>query len=102
MGGISPWYNKLCSEECGGYTLNTPFAPAYPFGFGLDYLSVTFGSSSVVVDTVNQFVNATLAVNNAAARPGAKTVQLYFSQTVARYTRYNTMLAGWQKVNAII
>ena len=41
FGGISPWYEKYCSEECPGLTVDMslphgltldPTAPAFPFG----------------------------------------------------------------------
>ena len=44
FGGMSPWYQKACSEECPGFTMDLvtaggsldPTAPAFPFGYGLD------------------------------------------------------------------
>jgi hypothetical protein len=41
LGGISPWFEKQCSEECPGLTMNNgmphglsldPTGPAFPFG----------------------------------------------------------------------
>lgn len=99
LGGINPYFQKWCSEECGGFTLGTPYAPLYPFGFGLDYLQVSYGQSSAVVDATNLFVNLTVQVTNAdQVRAGDKVVQVYFSQAVSRYVRYRRMLAGFVRV----
>lgn len=65
---------------------------------GLDYLSVTLGKSSAVVDAAAQIVTVSVLVTNAAPRAGGYVVQVYFSQLLSKYTRYRSMLAGWEKV----
>ena len=68
MPGINPWYYKFSDQGGAGFTLNTPFEPAYAFGFGLDYLNVSLGASSAVVDVAAMRVNVSVALSNAAPR----------------------------------
>ena len=81
-----------------GFTLSAPFRANYPFGHGLDYLSVTYGASSAVVDAANLFVNVSVALSNAAPVAGLYVVQVYFAQALSRYARFQRMLAGFAKV----
>ena len=98
MPGISPWYIKATDQGGAGFTLGTPFSPNYAFGHGLDYLGVTYGASSAVVDAANQAVNVSVAVLNAAPVAGLFVVQVYFAQSLSRYARYQRMLGGFAKV----
>ena len=77
LGGISPWYEKYCSEECPSLTINNaiphgltldPTAPAFPFGYGLDYLAVSFTNFSVWTSSSTSEVPMTARVelHNAA------------------------------------
>ncbi len=59
-----------------GWTLGAPFQPNYPFGFGLDYLSVSFGPSSAVVDATAELVNVTVELVNAAPVAGLYVVEV--------------------------
>ena len=99
MPGISPWQIKFSDQGGAGFTLSTPFEPAYAFGWGLDYLDVTIGATSVVVDAAAMRVNVSVALDNAAPRAGKWVVQVYFSQALSRYARFQRMLAGFAKVD---
>jgi beta-glucosidase-like glycosyl hydrolase len=123
FGGISPWYEKYCSEECPGLTMDVglphglsldPTAPAFPFGYGLDYLNVTFVSAEVRVHQDHASGTAATAkelgvdpltvhvsMKNTASVGGAKVVQVYFTPPVSpsRLTRYRHMLGGFAKVH---
>ena len=98
MPGISPWYLKFSDQGGEGFTLSTPYHANYRFGFGLDYLAVTYGASSAVVDAANMFVNISVALANAAPVAGLYVVQVYFTQALSRYSRFQRMLAGFAKV----
>ena len=65
--------------------------------YGLDYLMVTFGASSASVDASTQTVTVTVELNNVAPIAGAYVVQVYFTQMLSRYTRFQSMLGGWVK-----
>ena len=104
---MSPWYAKACSEECPGFTLNMktegsdsldPTSPLFPFGFGLDYLNISYGSSTVQLSPDASTVSVTVEVISANGNSGSKVVQVYFSPPPSRVTRYKKMLAGFTKV----
>ena len=59
---------------------------------------MTYGASSAVVDAANLFVNVSVALSNAAPVAGLYVVQVYFSQSLSRYARFQRMLAGFAKV----
>ena len=63
----------------------------------MDYLAVTFGASSAAVDVNAQTVTVTVQLNNAASMEGKYVVQVYFSQLLSRYSRFQSMLGGWTK-----
>lgn len=119
LGGVSPWYSKYCSEECPHLTMDMatdshhglsldPTSPAFPFGFGLDYLNVTYTNSSVelapnpmdAVTTVPMRVHTSLL--NDGGMGGQYVVQVYFTpppSVKTRLTRYRYMLGGFTKVH---
>ena len=72
--------------------------PAPSRSFGLDYLGVSYGASSAVVDASNLCVNVSVALSNSAPVAGLYVVQVYFSQSLSRYARFQRMLAGFAKV----
>jgi beta-xylosidase len=98
MPGINPWFLKFSDQGGSGFTLNTPFAPNYAFGHGLDYLAVSVSSSSVIVDATAMLVNVSVALANAAPFAGLYVVEVFFSQSLSRYARFQRMLAGFAKV----
>ena len=75
----------------------TPHAPPSLAQYGLDYLGVSFGASSAAVDAAAQTVTVTVQLANAAPRAGAYVVQVYFSQALSRFSRFQSMLGGWTK-----
>jgi hypothetical protein len=81
-----------------GWTLGAPFAPAYAFGSGLDYLNVSVVGSTAALDEAARCVNFTISLYNAAPRAGSHVVQVYFNQQLSRFTCYKLMLAGFEKV----
>ena len=119
-GGISPWFEKVCSEECPGLTMDihagmphglslNPTSPAFPFGYGLDYLSVSLLNATVSLNagyramrtaTDDAPITVHVKLHNAASRGGSKVVQVYFTPPVSpsRLTRYHHMLGGFAKV----
>ena len=99
MPGINPWYIKWTDQGGSGFTLGAPFAPNYAFGYGLDYLQVTYGASSAVLDEANMLVNVSVALANAAPVAGRFVVEVYFTQALSRYSRFQRMLAGFVKVD---
>ena len=98
VGGISPGYIKFSDQGGSGWTLSTPFSPRFPLGHGLDYLKVTYGPSNAAVNAAARVVELNVTVLNSAPRTGDYVVQVYFTQAVSRYTRYQRMLCGWAKV----
>jgi beta-glucosidase-like glycosyl hydrolase len=98
VGGLSPGYIKFSDQGGAGWTLGAPFAPNYALGHGLDYLAVSLGASAAAVDAGARAVRVSVALHNAAPRAGAYVVQVYFMQHLSRYTRYQLMLGGFEKV----
>jgi beta-glucosidase len=96
--GLSPAYIKFTDQGGQAWTLGQPFTPLYPLGYGLDYLQITLRNVSAVVDAANQVIDVTVNVANAASREGAFVVQIYFSQVLSRYSRYQKILGGFTKV----
>ena len=75
-------------------------ARRYPFGFGLGYSEVRYGtpSLSVTVAAADDRVVLTVRVQNAGPREATETVQLYASDPVARITRPARFLIDFQQV----
>ena len=97
IGGISPQYIKFSVQGGQGWTLGAPFSPLFALGHGLDYLNVSFGASSAAVDAAAQTMTVSVDVVNAASAAGAYVVQVYFTQQVSRFSRYQKQLGGWTK-----
>ncbi|MEU1338214.1 glycoside hydrolase family 3 N-terminal domain-containing protein [Streptomyces sp. NPDC005827] len=74
--------------------------PAFPFGHGLSYTTFEIDGLAVddeLVPTDGEFT-ASVRVRNTGSRPGAETVQLYFTDPVAQVTRPVRALLGFAKV----
>ena len=119
LGGISPWYSTYCSEECPHLTMDMatdsrhglsldPTSPAFPFGYGLDYLNVSYTNSSVAVAAGVMDANTSVAMRvtvqmtNDGAMAGQYVVQVYFMPPPSirtRLTRYRYGPAGFTKVH---
>jgi len=97
IGGISPQYIKFSVQGGAGFTLGAPFAPLFALGHGLDYLNVSYASSTATVDAAAQTMTVSVAVVNTAPAAGAYVVQVYFTQRLSRYSRFQKQLGGWTK-----
>ncbi|MEU9454410.1 glycoside hydrolase family 3 N-terminal domain-containing protein [Streptomyces sp. NPDC048277] len=74
--------------------------PAFPFGHGLSYTAFEIDGLAVdgeLVATDGEFT-VSVRVRNTGSRPGAETVQLYFTDPVAQVTRPVRALLGFAKV----
>ncbi len=74
--------------------------PAFPFGHGLSYTTFEIDGLAVdneLVPTDGEFT-VSVRVRNTGSRPGAETVQLYFTDPVAQVTRPVRALLGFAKV----
>jgi beta-xylosidase len=76
IGGVGDYLIKYSTQGGEGWTLGAPFAPNYPFGFGLDYLDVSLGTVSALVDAAALLVNVTVEVHNAAQTSGLYVVEV--------------------------
>ena len=75
-------------------------AQRYPFGFGLGYSEVSYGTPSLSATeaAADDRVVLTVRVQNAGPREATETVQLYASDPVARITRPARFLIDFQQV----
>jgi beta-glucosidase len=77
-----------------------PFAPQFPFGFGLSY--TTFAIDNLKVSTpeikVGEVVTVTADVSNTGGVAGDEVVQLYIHQRAGTDTRPMRELKGFQRV----
>ena len=75
-------------------------APRFPFGFGLGYAPVAYGSPALSQDTAQagEGVELRVTLQNTGTRPAVETVQLYASDPVARITRPARWLIDFQQV----
>ncbi|RPE39869.1 beta-glucosidase [Streptomyces sp. Ag109_O5-1] len=74
--------------------------PAFPFGHGLSYTTFEIdglAADNELVPTDGEFT-VSVRVRNTGSRPGAETVQLYFTDPVAQVTRPVRALLGFAKV----
>ncbi len=75
-------------------------APRFPFGFGLGYAPVAYGSPALSQDTAQagEGVELRVTLQNTGTRPAVETVQLYASDPVARATRPGRKLIDFTQV----
>jgi beta-glucosidase len=75
--------------------------PAFPFGHGLSYTTYEIDGLSVDREQVpaDGRFTASVRVRNTGARPGAETVQLYFTDPLAQVTRPVRALLAFAKVH---
>lgn len=91
----------LAQEGRAGRYLDAPVFSALPFGFGLTYSEIRYGtavSSSTVLPSDGGTIELTVAVTNTGRRAATETVQLYFRDPVAAVTRPVVELLDWQRV----
>lgn len=72
----------------------------YPFGFGLGYSEIRYGSPSLSATTadVSQKIHLRLTIENTGKADAIETVQLYASDPVARITRPARFLIDFRQV----
>lgn len=75
-------------------------AARYPFGFGMSYSEIRYGTPSLSATraAADDHVVLTIEVENAGPRDAIETVQLYASDPVARITRPSRFLIDFQQV----
>ncbi|MBO4435090.1 MAG: glycoside hydrolase family 3 C-terminal domain-containing protein [Bacteroidales bacterium] len=71
--------------------------PLYPFGFGLDYTSFSYGPLSV--EPSGNGFDVSLKVTNTGKRAGAETIQLYVRESNPSVPRPERELKAFSKVN---
>jgi beta-glucosidase len=76
--------------------IDGPFAPLYPFGFGLSYTTFEYADLEVTPGVEKISVKAT--VKNSGALAGEEVVQLYIRDLVASRVRPVKELKGFQKI----
>jgi hypothetical protein len=116
---LCPLYCRYCSEECPHLTMDLvtdaqhglsldPSSPAFPFGYGLDFLNVSYTNASVTVApeptaaSTTVPIQATVSLSNVGGMAGQYVVQVYFTpppSVKTRLTRYRNMLGGFTKVH---
>lgn len=77
-------------------------AARLPFGFGLSYTRIVYGSPSLskpVAQGPSDRVTLSVRVTNEGPRPARETVQLYLSDPVARITRPARMLKDFSQID---
>lgn len=74
--------------------------PLFPFGFGLSYTEYTYDNLRLSSPTLTAEGSLTVSVDvtNTGTRDGKEIVQLYIHDKVARITRPQKQLKGFQKV----
>ncbi len=82
-----------------GSISNLDPTPAFPFGHGLSYTHFDYTDLDLSATSIDTSGRLTLActVSNGGERPGAETVQLYFTDPVAQVTRPTTQLLGFAR-----
>ncbi len=69
---------------------------SFPFGFGLSYTEFT--QDSMIVETANDKVTASVIVKNVGTRSGTQVVQLYIGFDNSAVEREHKLLKGFQKI----
>jgi len=78
--------------------LDTPSAPAYPFGYGLSYTSFAYSDLKVSDPDSQGVLTVTITIANTGKRDGVEVAQLYTRQLVGSLTRPVKELKGFQRV----
>ena len=74
-----------------------PTSPAFPFGYGLDYLQISYRSFTARLSTDKKHIVATATVQNAAAMAGQTVLEVYFTPPPCRLTRKERCSLGLPK-----
>ena len=111
----SPWFSLLQGDfdrvsyngdaiaSGGAASPFAPWAPAFPFGFGLTYTTFAMSLLNATVSgagaaaTVTTFVRVT----NTGAAAAKQVVQVYFSQPLSALVRYHARLLAFAKTDVL-
>jgi beta-glucosidase len=82
------------------YWLDCPFAPEFPFGYGLTYTTFEYGATAVADAEVgaNDVLKVTATLKNTGKKEATEVVQLYVRDLVGSVTRPVRELKGFQRV----
>ena len=84
------------------YWLDCPFAPEFPFGYGLTYTTFEYGQTHVEDSEgtfgVNDVIRVQANVKNTGDREATEVVQLYVRDLVGSVTRPVKELKGFKRV----
>jgi len=100
VGQQPTYYNQIRGQHGHRYADLTQ-EPAYPFGYGLSYSTVTYSDLTITdpVVTVNGELHATVTVTNTGTRPVLETVQAYISDLVTSASWADLELKGYEQVS---
>ncbi len=82
--------------------MDCPNSPLYPFGFGLTYTQLDYGTLALNQNTLskaNKEVKATIEVKNTGKYDADEIVQLYIRDVVCNPVRPIAELRSWQKIH---
>ncbi|WP_299442174.1 glycoside hydrolase family 3 N-terminal domain-containing protein [uncultured Phycicoccus sp.] len=98
-GQLPVFYNQVRGQHGDRYADLTQ-EPAYPFGHGRSYTTVTYEDLRVLTPTVGPsgIVRATVRLTNTGRRPALETVQCYVSDTVTSATWADQELKAFRQV----
>ena len=90
-----PWFQKFQSNY-----LDVSNEPVYPFGYGLNYSSFSYGDLKLSSSSLkgNQTLTASITITNNGKYDGKEVVQLYIRDLVGTNTRPLKELKGFQKI----
>ena len=82
------------------YWLDAPFAPQFPFGYGLTYTTFRYSDPKIGIPEygVDDTVRASVTITNTGDREATEVVQLYVRDLVGSVTRPVKELKGFERV----
>lgn len=98
--GQQPTYYNQVRGQHGTRYADLTQSPAFAFGEGLSYSTVTYSDLDVSTDILgsNDTIRARVRLHNTGTRPALETVQVYISDTVASVTWVEKELKAYQQV----
>jgi beta-glucosidase len=78
-----------------------PYAPLYPFGFGLSYTTFAYSDLALARDTISvgESLRVSVTCTNTGSRAGDEVVQLFLRDQVSSVTRPVMELKGFRRVS---